>query len=114
VFAGLLAPHDPTLPIAGPGAGVFTPPFWMTGGNMNVPLGTDFQGRDVFSRLIHGARVTLLVAVTGTAVAGGIGMMLGIMAGYFGGWVDQAIMRLTDAWLALPSLVFAIFLAALL
>ena len=114
VFAGLLAPHDPTLPIVGSGAGVFTPPFWMTGGSMNTPLGTDFQGRDVFSRLIHGARVTLLVAVTGTAVAGGIGMLLGVMAGYFGGWVDQAVMRLTDAWLALPSLVFAIFLAALL
>jgi peptide/nickel transport system permease protein len=86
----------------------------MAGGNMSVPFGTDFQGRDVLSRLIHGARVTLLVAVTGTAVAGGIGMFLGILAGYFGGWVDQAIMRLTDAWLALPSLVFAIFLAALL
>lgn len=112
VFAGLLAPHDPTLPVAG--GGVFKPPIWMEGGSSDTPFGTDFQGRDVLSRLIHGARVTLLVAVTGTAVAGGIGMMLGIMAGYFGGWVDQAIMRLTDAWLALPSLVFAIFLAALL
>ena len=114
VFAGILAPHDPTIPIAGAGAGVFTPPFWMAGGSMNVPLGTDFQGRDVLSRLIYGARVTLMVAVTGTAVAGGIGMFLGVLAGYFGGWADQAIMRLTDAWLALPSLVFAIFLAALL
>jgi len=114
VFAGLLAPHDPTIPISGAGAGVFTPPFWMAGGNINVPLGTDFQGRDVLSRLIYGARVTLMVAVTGTAVAGGIGMFLGVLAGYFGGWADQAIMRLTDAWLALPSLVFAIFLAALL
>jgi peptide/nickel transport system permease protein len=114
LVAGIISPHDPTLPVAGSGAGVFTPPFWMAGGSTNVPLGTDFQGRDVLSRLIHGARVTLLVAVTGTAVAGGIGLMLGIMAGYFGGWVDQAIMRLTDAWLALPSLVFAIFLAALL
>ena len=112
LVAGVIAPHDPTLPVAG--AGVFTPPFWMEGGSLRTPLGTDFQGRDVLSRLIHGARVTLLVAVTGTAVAGGIGLALGILAGYFGGWVDQAIMRLTDAWLALPSLVFAIFLAALL
>ncbi|HZO25758.1 MAG TPA: ABC transporter permease [Chloroflexota bacterium] len=114
VFAGVLAPHDPTLPIAGPGAGVFAPPYWMAGGSLNTPLGTDFQGRDVLSRLIYGARVTLMVAVMGTAVAGGIGMLLGIIAGYFGGWVDNAIMRLTDTWLALPSLVFAIFLAALL
>jgi peptide/nickel transport system permease protein len=112
LVAGIIAPHDPTLPVAG--GGVFKPPFWMEGGSTNTPFGTDFQGRDVLSRLIHGARVTLLVAVTGTAVAGTIGMLLGIMAGYFGGWVDQAVMRLTDAWLALPSLVFAIFLAALL
>ena len=112
LFAGVLAPHDPTLPVAG--AGIFSPPFWMDGGSMYTPLGTDFQGRDVLSRLIYGARVTLMVAVMGTAVAGGIGMTLGIIAGYFGGWTDQAIMRLTDTWLALPSLVFAIFLAALL
>jgi peptide/nickel transport system permease protein len=112
LFAGVLAPHDPTIPVAG--AGIFSPPFWMDGGSMYTPFGTDFQGRDVLSRLIYGARVTLIVAVMGTAVAGGIGMTLGIMAGYFGGWADQAIMRLTDTWLALPSLVFAIFLAALL
>jgi peptide/nickel transport system permease protein len=112
VFAGALAPYDPTLPV--PGARVFQPPFWMDGGGGNALLGTDFQGRDVLSRLIFGARVSLLVGLTGTAVAGGIGLVLGILAGYLGGWVDQAVMRLTDAWLALPFLMFAIFLAALL
>jgi len=112
LLADVIAPHDPTLPIAG--AGINSPPFWMDGGSMRTPLGTDFQGRDELSRLIHGARVSLLVAVTGTAVAGGIGLLLGILAGYLGGWVDQVVMRVTDAWLALPSLVFAIFLAALL
>src|SRR5690349_4031390 len=85
--ADLIAPHDPTLPIAG--AGINSPPFWMEGGSTQTLLGTDFQGRDELSRLIHGARVSLLVAVTGTAVAGGIGMLLGILAGYLGGWVDQ-------------------------
>src|SRR5215211_4780691 len=109
--ADLIAPHDPTLPIAG--AGINSPPFWMEGGSTRTPLGTDFQGRDELSRLIHGARVSLLVAVTGTAVAGGIGLILGILAGYLGGWVDQIIMRVTDAWLALPSIVFAIFLATM-
>jgi peptide/nickel transport system permease protein len=112
VFAGLLAPYDPTVPVAG--ARIFAPPFWMEGGSLSIPLGTDFQGRDVLSRLIYGARVSLVVAITGTAVAGFIGMVMGILAGYLGGWVDQVIMRLTDAWLALPSLVFAIFLAALM
>jgi peptide/nickel transport system permease protein len=112
VFADLISPYDPTLPLAG--AGINSPPFWMEGGSSRTPLGTDFQGRDELSRLIHGARVSLLVAVTGTAVAGGIGLVLGILAGYLGGWVDQVVMRVTDAWLALPSLVFAIFLAALL
>jgi peptide/nickel transport system permease protein len=110
--AGLLAPYDPTVPVTG--ARIFQPPLWMEGANAATVLGTDFQGRDILSRLIYGARVSLLVGVTGTVVAGGIGMVLGVVAGYFGGWADQVVMRLTDAWLALPSLMFAIFLAALL
>lgn len=109
VFAPLIAPYDPTEPI--PGAKIFEPPYWMQGGHANALLGTDFQARDVLSRLIFGARVSLIVGVTGTIVAGSIGTALGVMAGYLGGWVDQIIMRLTDAWLALPALVFAIFLA---
>jgi peptide/nickel transport system permease protein len=111
IFAGLIAPHDPTLPIKG--ANVFDPPFWMEGGSMTAPLGTDFQGRDILSRLIYGARVSLVVGLMGTLVAGGIGTAMGILSGYVGGWVDQVIMRVTDAWLALPAIVFAIFLAAL-
>ena len=111
IFADVLAPHDPTLAVKG--AGVFDPPFWMAGGNTTTPLGTDFQGRDILSRLIYGARVSLIVGLMGTLVAGSIGTALGILAGYVGGWVDQLIMRLTDAWLALPALVFAIFLAAM-
>jgi peptide/nickel transport system permease protein len=111
IFAGVIAPHDPTLPVKG--ANVFDPPFWMEGGNMAAPLGTDFQGRDILSRLIYGARVSLVVGLMGTLVAGGIGTAMGILSGYVGGWVDQIIMRVTDAWLALPAIVFAIFLAAL-
>jgi peptide/nickel transport system permease protein len=112
VLAPLLAPYEPTIPV--PGAGIFRPPFWMERGSVATLLGTDFQGRDVVSRLMYGARVSLVVGLTGTAVAGGIGLLLGLLAGYFGGWIDQAIMRLTDAWLAMPFLMFAIFLAALL
>jgi peptide/nickel transport system permease protein len=108
-FADLIAPYDPTEPI--PGAKMFMPPFWMDGGSATTLLGTDFQGRDSLSRLIHGARVSLIVGLMGTVVAGGLGTALGILSGYLGGWWDQVIMRVTDAWLALPALVFAIFLA---
>ncbi len=111
LFANVIAPYDPTDPI--PGAKIFEPPFWIDGANPAALLGTDFQGRDVLSRLIFGARVSLIVGVTGTIVAGGIGTTMGILSGYLGGWVDQAIMRITDAWLALPGLVFAIFLATM-
>jgi peptide/nickel transport system permease protein len=111
LFANYIAPYDPTEPI--PGARIFEPPFWMPGGSLHALLGTDFQSRDVLSRLIFGARVSLIVGVAGTIVAGSIGTALGILAGYLGGWVDQLIMRVTDAWLALPGLVFAIFLATM-
>src|SRR6266566_3252626 len=111
LFADYITPYDPTEPV--PGMKIFTPPAWMQGGDIRVLLGTDFQGRDILSRLIFGARVSLIVGVMGTVVAGGIGTLLGILAGYLGGWVDQVVMRLTDAWLALPALVFAIFLATM-
>jgi len=109
IFAPFIAPYDPTEPV--PGAKVFAPPFWMVDGNTATLLGTDFQSRDLLSRLIYGARVSLIVGLMGTVVAGSLGTVLGILSGYIGGWVDQLIMRVTDAWLALPALVFAIFLA---
>jgi peptide/nickel transport system permease protein len=108
-FANFIAPYDPSEPVQG--AKIFVPPFWMDGGSTATLLGTDFQGRDSLSRLIFGARVSLIVGLMGTVVAGSLGTAFGILSGYLGGWVDQAIMRLTDAWLALPALVFAIFLA---
>src|SRR5262249_52704984 len=110
--AGVIAPYDPTQPV--PGMKIYAPPFWMQGGSTHALLGTDFQGRDILSRLFFGARVSLIVGVMGTVVAGSLGAALGILAGYLGGWVDQVIMRVTDAWLALPALVFAIFLATML
>src|SRR5215813_7131132 len=110
VFANMLAPHDPEV---GRLAARFRPPSWQAGGTTGYLLGTDHLGRDVLSRLIFGARVSIVVGFTAVIVAGAIGTGLGILSGYLGGWVDQVIMRLTDAWLALPALTFAIFLAAI-
>src|SRR5262249_28347355 len=90
----------------------YTPPFWSREGSLSTPLGTDFLGRDVLSRLMHGARISLVVALTGTLVAGAIGTLLGVLAGYIGTWWDQIIMRITDARLTLASLVFAILLSS--
>ncbi len=110
VFANLLAPYDPqvgTLSLR------YRPPFWQDGGSLAHLLGTDHVGRDELSRLIFGARVSMIVGITAVLVAGTIGTFLGIVSGYLGGWVDQVIMRVCDAWLALPALTFAIFLAAI-
>jgi peptide/nickel transport system permease protein len=111
IFADVLAPHNPEVGILGDR---FRPPAWQTGGSTNHLLGTDHLGRDVLSRLIFGARISIIVGFMAVAVAGSIGTVLGIVSGYLGRWADQIIMRTTDAWLALPALMFAIFLAAIL
>ena len=113
IFADVIAPHDPTLPVENVDPAFFAPPMWSEGGSSRVILGTDFQGRDVFSRLIHGSRVSIIVGLVGTLAAAAIGTVMGVLSGYLGRWVDAVVMRITDAWLALPSLIFAIFLATL-
>ena len=110
IFANQLAPHDPEV---GRLVARFKPPFWMAKGSTEYLLGTDQLGRDVLSRLIFGARISLVVGFTAVIFAGVVGTTLGIISGYLGGWVDQVIMRVTDTWLALPALTFAIFLAAI-
>jgi peptide/nickel transport system permease protein len=110
IVADLVAPYDPEV---GKLAARFRPPAWQTGGSLEHLLGTDHLGRDVLSRLIYGARVSIVVGITAVLVAGAIGTALGIISGYLGGWMDQVIMRVTDTWLALPALTFAIFLSAI-
>lgn len=110
LLAPLLSPHSPTL---GTLSDRLLPPAWVESGRAEYLLGTDHLGRDVLSRLIYGARVSLSVGIAAVLVAGTIGTTLGIIAGYVGGIADQLIMRVVDAWMAMPSLVFAIFLAAM-
>ncbi|HYS15689.1 MAG TPA: ABC transporter permease [Candidatus Binatia bacterium] len=110
IFANTLAPHNPEVGVLGDR---FRPPAWQANGTLDHLLGTDHLGRDVLSRLIFGARISVIVGLTVILVAGFVGTALGIISGYLGRWVDQIIMRLTDAWLALPGVTFAIFLAAI-
>jgi peptide/nickel transport system permease protein len=110
VFADFLAPHNPEV---GNLRLRYRPPVWQERGSWDFLLGTDHMGRDILSRLIFGSRISLVVAVTAVVFAGIIGTTFGILSGFIGKWVDQVIMRLTDAWLALPAVSFAILLAAL-
>lgn len=111
IFANWLAPHDPTL---GNLRSRYRPPVWADRGSAEFVLGTDHMGRDVLSRIIHGSRISLVVTTAAVLLAGTIGTTFGILSGYRGGWIDQIVMRLTDAWMALPTISFAILLAALL
>jgi peptide/nickel transport system permease protein len=109
VFAPLLAPYDPNemdIKVR------LLPPSFVEGGNPAYPLGTDVMGRDVLSRLIYGARVSLLVGFAAVFVAGFIGIFLGLTAGFFGGWIDDVIMRVADIQLAFPYILLAISVLA--
>jgi peptide/nickel transport system permease protein len=111
IFAEWIAPHDP---IKGSLALRLKPPMWEKGGSITYPLGTDKVGRDVLSRIIYGARVSLRVSVEAIVVSGFIGTALGLISGYFGGRVDALIMRLVDISISLPIILVAlVFVAAL-
>jgi peptide/nickel transport system permease protein len=88
------------------------PPFWMAGAQAGFPLGTDLNGRDLLSRVMVGAQATLLVGVASVLVGGAVGLVLGLVAGYFGGWPEAVIMRLVDIQLSLPGVLLAIAVLA--
>ncbi|MFH1489553.1 MAG: ABC transporter permease [Pseudomonadota bacterium] len=111
VFADFLALYDPEF---GDPRKRLLPPFWEERGTISYPLGTDTMGRDILSRLIYGSRISLLVALSAVVFAACLGTAVGLLAGYFGGWVDQIIMRLTDAWLSIPIVMFGMLVAVIL
>jgi peptide/nickel transport system permease protein len=86
----------------------YVPPFWQHGGLLAHPLGTDSLGRDIGARLLYGIRVSVEIGVASVAVAGVVGVALGELAGFVGGWVDDLVMRISDALLAIPVILLAI------
>lgn len=111
VLAPLITPHDPTAQFRD---AVLLPPAWEEGGRAAYLLGTDAVGRDILSRLLFGARFSLFIGLVVTTLALVGGILAGVVAGYFGGWVDTVIMRLMDIVLAFPSLLLALVLVAVL
>ena len=110
-FAPVLAPSDP---VKNRLLDRLTPPMWAQGGSPRHPLGTDTLGRDVLSRLLHGARISLTVGLAAVLVAGVVGVGLGLVAGYRGGWADDLLMRLGDIQLAFPVLLLGVAVIAVL
>ncbi|WP_329469215.1 ABC transporter permease [Streptomyces sp. NBC_01723] len=111
LFAPLIAPYDPNaqnLLLR------LRPPAWQDGGSGAHLLGTDQLGRDMLSRVIFGARVSLLVGAGAALLAGVIGTVVGLSSGYFGGWADRALMRLADVQLAFPALLLALAIVGFL
>ena len=111
VFAGVLAPHSP---VAIDNTAYLKPPAWIEGGSWTYPLGTDAIGRDILSRLMHGARLSLSIGVAVVTLSVIVGTCLGMAAAFFRGVTEIAIMRLMDVLLSLPSLLLAIVIVAIL
>ncbi len=105
VFADFVTPYGPFEPTGQPHETPPSPKNW---------LGTDLSGWDIYSRVIYGARVSLMIGLVATAVSMGLGTLVGLMSGYWGGWRDEVLMRITDVFLVIPWLVLMIVLAYVL
>lgn len=111
VFAGWVAPHNPfdlTTLVLGDAR---LPPAWMADGSTKYLLGTDDQGRDILSAVIYGARISLVVGITSVIFSMIIGVALGLLAGFRGGWTDTFLMRLCDVMLSFPAILIALLIA---
>lgn len=105
IFAPLIAPYDPNAQVLADRLQFFSAQHW---------FGTDELGRDIFSRIVYGSRLTLYIVILVAIIAAPIGLLVGTSAGYFGGWIDSVLMRVTDIFLAFPKLVLALALVAAL
>ncbi|MEZ4743653.1 MAG: ABC transporter permease [Bdellovibrionota bacterium] len=111
VFAGLLSPVDPNVQNMDL---KFLPPIWLDGGKWPYILGTDVLGRDLFSRVLYGARLSLMIGSLAVFTGAVMGVPLGMVSGFFGGKIDTLIMRIVDIMLAFPSLLLAICIVAIM
>ena len=111
VFADFVAPHSSSDQVRD---ALLLPPAWLEGGNWAYVLGTDDVGRDILSRLIYGARLSIAVGIVSVTFSLILGILLGLVAGFFKGMVDTTIMRIVDIMLAMPSLLLAIAIVAIL
>ncbi|WP_221074387.1 dipeptide ABC transporter permease DppC [Agarivorans aestuarii] len=111
LLASVIAPHSPIEQYRD---ALLLPPFWVEGGTTAHLLGTDDVGRDILSRLIHGAQLSLFIGCLVVTLSLGIGVILGLVAGFFRGYVETIIMRAVDIMLAMPSLLLAIAIVAIL
>ena len=111
LFAPLVTPHDPNVQYRD---AILVPPVWQDGGSWRFILGTDDIGRDMLSRLIFGARLSMMIGLIVVTLSLAVGLALGMLAGFFGGMADVLIMRLMDILLSLPSLLLAVVVAAIL
>jgi peptide/nickel transport system permease protein len=111
LFAEWVAPHDP---LEGSLVARLKPPVWEQGGSAQYLLGTDKQGRDLLSRIIYGARISLQVSLVAVFLSGALGTVLGLVSGYYGGWIDIVIMRLVDISLSLPLVLIGLVLVIVL
>ncbi|WP_339948352.1 ABC transporter permease [uncultured Albimonas sp.] len=106
-----VSPHDPNgINLSA----TFVPPIWIEGGSWSHVLGTDNLGRDILSRLIAGARISLVISLYAILLSGGIGGLVGMVSGYFGGFADAAIMRLVEIQMSIPPIALGLILAAAL
>jgi len=110
LFAPWLAPQDPSNLAALDLNDAFIPPLWSEGGRLAYPLGTDNQGRDVLSTILHGTRLSLAVGLASVFFALLLGVSLGLVSGYFGGRLDAAIMRVADVQLSFPAILIALLI----
>ena len=111
ILADVIAPHSPTQQYRD---ALLQPPMWQEGGSAQFILGTDAVGRDLLSRLIHGARYSFFIGLIVVVIAASSGVFIGLIAGFARGWVDTLIMRLMDILLAFPSLLLALVMVAIL